>query len=136
MTHVPQELRRQVRDRAQGRCEYCLLGEGDAFWSHQVDHIYAEKHGGETTEANLCLSCADCNRYKGSDLCSIGPVTGEIVALFHPRRDLWTEHFRVDAGVIRPLTPQARIAVRLLRLNDEQRVEERRRLARLGRFPG
>ncbi|MCC6802795.1 MAG: HNH endonuclease, partial [Anaerolineae bacterium] len=68
MTYVSAELRREVRERAHLRCEYCRLHEEDAFWTHQVDHIYAEKHGGETAEDNLCLSCADCNRYKGSDL--------------------------------------------------------------------
>ncbi|MCC6801311.1 MAG: HNH endonuclease, partial [Anaerolineae bacterium] len=105
-----------------------------AFWTHQVDHIYAEKHGGETARDNLCLSCADCNRYKGSDLCSFDPASGEIVALFHPRRDVWQQHFRFDAGEIHALTPQGQITIRLLRLNDEERIVERLRLWRLGRY--
>ena len=134
MTYVAAELRRRVRERAHLRCEYCLMNEDDVFWTHQVDHIYAEKHGGETVEDNLCLSCADCNRYKGSDLCSIDPLTGEIVPLFHPRRDTWAEHFRVADGEIQALTPQGRITIRLLRLNDEERVVERQRLWGLGRY--
>ena len=134
MTYIASELRRQVHERAQGRCEYCLLREEDTFWSHQVDHIYAEKHDGQTAENNLCLSCADCNRFKGSDLCSLDPLTGEIVSLFHPRRHNWAEHFHFTAGEIQPVTPQGRVTVRLLRLNDEERLIERVRLWRLGRY--
>ncbi|MBX3081073.1 MAG: HNH endonuclease, partial [Anaerolineae bacterium] len=57
MTYIPDKLRELVYTRANGRCEYCLLHSNDAFYTHEVDHIYAEKHGGETTEVNLCLSC-------------------------------------------------------------------------------
>ncbi len=74
--------------------------------THEVDHVYAEKHGGDSTEANLCLSCFECNRYKGSDLCSLDTITGEIVSLYHPRRHRWTEHFRLENGVIHALTPR------------------------------
>ncbi len=42
----------------------------DAYAGHEVDHNYAEKHGGETSEDNLCLSCWICNRLKVTDLCS------------------------------------------------------------------
>jgi hypothetical protein len=136
MTYVSTGLRRLVRERALGRCEYCRLHEDDAFWSHHVDHIYAEKHGGETVEDNLCLSCADCNRHKGSDLCSIDPITDEIVSLFHPRHDTWSEHFQVGAGEIQAQTPQARITMRLLHFNDEERVLERQKLEDLGDYPG
>jgi 5-methylcytosine-specific restriction endonuclease McrA len=96
MTYIRESLRRLVFQRANGRCEYCLLHEDDAYMPHEVDHIYAEKHGGETSEANLCLSCAECNRYKGSDLASIDPQTGEVVQLIHPRRDNWSDHFEGD----------------------------------------
>jgi 5-methylcytosine-specific restriction endonuclease McrA len=105
MTYVPEHLRRFVADRAQQRCEYCRLHENDAYFTHEIDHIYAEKHGGTTTEDNLCLACAECNRYKGSDLSSIDPESGEIEPLFHPRRDRWQEHFQLrDFGRIEPLT--------------------------------
>lgn len=45
-TYVSVSLRRIVFDRAQGRCEYCLLLEALTATSHQVDHVIAEKHGG------------------------------------------------------------------------------------------
>lgn len=125
MTYIPADLRRLVQDRAAGCCEYGLLDEHFTYFTHEIDHIYAEKHGGKTTEDNLCLSCSDCNRYKGSDLCSLDPATGEVMALFHPRRDHWMEHFRVDGAGIEGITPQGRATVRLLKMNDPDCYIER-----------
>lgn len=136
MTYIPEPLRRLVEERAGGRCEYCRLHEDDTFFTHEVDHIYAEKHDGPTAEWNLCLACADCNRNKGSDICSLDPETGEVVALFHPRRDRWAEHFQLaDTGVIEPLTAHGRVTARLLRINRLDVVADRARLIALGRYP-
>jgi len=134
MTHIPVSLRRLVEERAQNRCEYCRLSLEDAFWPHEVDHIYAEKHGGETSEVNLCFSCNICNRYKGSDICSLDPDSGNVTSLFHPRRDTWSIHFRLDEGRIEPQTAVGRVTARLLHLNDPERIEERKRLIQLGRY--
>jgi hypothetical protein len=125
LTHVPAELRRRVRERARSCCEYCRIPEGLSFAPHEVDHIVAEKHDGRSTEENLALCCTLCNRRKGSDLASIDPQTGEIVALFHPRRDRWSDHFQFDGTRVVPLTPCGRATVRLLRLNAESRLAER-----------
>jgi hypothetical protein len=53
VTYIPTELRQLVRERAQGRCEYCRMPDDNAFRAHEIDHIEAEKHGGKTTEDNL-----------------------------------------------------------------------------------
>jgi len=135
MTYIPETLRYLVGERAGGRCEYCRLHEDDTFFTHEVDHIYAEKHGGPTVEWNLCIACADCNRNKGSDICSLDPETGDVVALFHPRRDRWSEHFRLsDTGVIELLTAHGRVTARLLRINRLDVVADRARLIALGRY--
>ena len=94
-TSVSERLRRQVRERAQGRCEYCLIHEEDMFYPHEPDHVIAEKHGGPTSLDNLALSCFHCNRFKGSDLASVDPTTGKIVFLFQPRSQNWNRHFRL-----------------------------------------
>jgi 5-methylcytosine-specific restriction endonuclease McrA len=60
-TYVPATLRQQVYERAEGRCEYCLIPETVTLTTHQVDHIVALKHGGRTEADNLALSCALCN---------------------------------------------------------------------------
>jgi hypothetical protein len=100
--------------------------------AHWVDHVIAEKHGGQTEESNLALCCALCNQRKGSDLTSIDPQTGEITPLFHPRRDRWAAHFRLVGAQLAPLTPTGRATVRLLQLNHPDRLEERELLLRLG----
>jgi HNH endonuclease len=77
-------MRRQVRARAAGRCEYCLLADADTFFPHEADHIIAVKHGGVSTGENLAGACFDCNRFKGSDIASLDVVTQALVPLFHP----------------------------------------------------
>ena len=135
LTYVSSGLRRQTNRRAGGRCEYCLLSESDAFFSHEVDHVISEKHGGGSTIENLAFACFDCNRFKGSDIASINPDSGELVALFNPRTQLWDEHFSVSAGLIKPLTPIGAVTAHLLKMNLPERVEARRALSELDRYP-
>ncbi len=136
MTYIPENLRQHVRERARGNCEYCLLNQRYTLKTHEVDHIRAEKHGGTTVQENLCLSCFECNRQKGSDLSSVDPVTDEVVALFHPRRDVWNAHFQlVDNGQIEGKTAKGRVTVRLLDFNNVERVAIRAALMVLHRYP-
>jgi hypothetical protein len=130
-THIPIALRRAVRERAGEICEYCLIPESITWALHTVDHIIAEKHGGATLSENLAIACALCNSRKGSDLASIDEMTGAIAPLFHPRRERWTDHCRLVRGRIEPLSATGRATVRLLRLNEPQRVEERERLVEI-----
>jgi HNH endonuclease len=136
MTYVPDLLRLFVEERAGGRCEYCgLLSHENTLLAYEIDHIYAEKHGGKTVKENICFSCFFCNRYKGSDLASLDPATEEPEFLFHPRRDTWDEHFRLNGAIIEPLSSRARATIRLLHLNDKARIEERILEIAAGRYP-
>jgi hypothetical protein len=128
-------LRNAVRERADGCCEYCLLSEERAFFPHEPDHIIAKKHGGDSTLENVALACFDCNRFKGSDIASIDPDSGELVSLFNPRTQEWTEHFALEDGRIISRTAIGRVTERILRLNLESRVEVRQILSRIGRYP-
>lgn len=118
-------LRQRVHRRAGGRCEYCLIPQSISFAAHEIDHIFARKHGGRSDYGNLALSCALCNKYKGSDLSSLDPETGAIVPLFHPRRDRWDEHFQLEGPEFKGLTPIGCVTIRLLRLNHPPRLRER-----------
>jgi hypothetical protein len=138
-------LRRLVRERAELRCEYCLLAEDDAYLPHEPDHVIAVKHGGVTDASNLALACFDCNRYKGSDIASVDPHDGRLTPLFNPRTEDWAEHFQADAGRVVPITadagrvvpitPVGRVTVALLQINLTLRVEVRDELTRLGHWP-
>ena len=84
---------------------------------------------------NLALSCAVCNRRKGSDIGAVDPQTGSLVPLFNPRTGRWADHFRLDGSHILGLTASGRATVDLLRLNAFERLTERDALIRLGRYP-
>jgi hypothetical protein len=115
-------------ERAENRCEYCLLPASLAFFSHEVDHVIAERHGGKTEAANLAFACWRCNRHKSSDLGSFDPQTQNFSLLFTPRQQVWTEHFAFQEEQIIGLTPEGRTTVRLLQLNTAERLAERRSL--------
>lgn len=135
MSYIPDELRKFVRQRAKNCCEYCLLSEKFTIKRHEIDHITAEKHGGDAIEVNLCLSCHDCNRHKGSDLTTFDPFTKQIVKLFDPRNQLWSDHFELDGPIIRGISSTGRATVNLLQVNDEPRVLERLLLIAQGLYP-
>lgn len=137
-SYVSAAIRRLVYERAQGCCEYCLLPDLVALVSHEIDHVIAEKHEGRTEAENLALACSICNKHKGSDLASIDPETEEIVRLYQPRRDRWSEHFSLEDAEIRGITVIGRVTTRLLHMNQPGRVEERRLLLKLGiiQIPG
>ena len=93
--------------------------------THQVDHVIAEKYGGQTVIENLALSCTVCNRRKGSDLSSLDPVAGTLVPLFNPRTQSWSTHFRLEEAHILGVTIEGRTTVAFLRLNAVERLMER-----------
>jgi len=92
------------------------------------------QHGGETNESNLALACMRCNRYKGPNVGSIDPLTGKLIQFFNPRIHNWKDHFTLEGGIVSPLTPEARVTERILRINDEDRVLERIQLLEIGLF--
>ena len=133
-SYIPVSLRRQIKERADGRYEYCVHPEEMGFASHEVDHIIAQKYGGLTELDNLALSCVLCNKYKGSDIASLDPITRKLVSLYHSRRELWSDHFQLDETQILPLTSKGRVTVRILQLNHPDRVIERGLLIKAGLF--
>ncbi len=132
---INEELRAEISRRADHRCEYCLIHQDDAGFPHQIDHIVSRKHGGSSAPDNLAHACVICNRYKGSDVASVASGSGQALRLFHPRRDRWGEHFRIDGARIEPITDIGAITARLLRFNAPERILERRLLQSLKRYP-
>src|SRR5437870_5717070 len=116
--YIPAGLRRLIIERTQQCCEYCLLDQQDTPATHEIDHVIAGKHGGQTQSENLALACLKCNRLKGSDLTALDPLDGSVVPLFNPRLQVWKENFEIAGVLIRGVTPTGRATVALLRLND------------------
>lgn len=129
---VSSSLRKLIRERAKERCEYCLMPQSASAFEHEPDHIIPVQHGGETHAENLALACLRCNRRKGPNVGSFDPDTGNLVAFYNPRLQKWKDHFKLKDGVIHPLTPEARVTVKIFRFNDDALVEERIRLIALG----
>jgi 5-methylcytosine-specific restriction endonuclease McrA len=132
---LPPALRYLVFERARQRCEYCLIHEGVSIYSHEVDHIIALKHGGQTQADNLAVACLPCNRAKGSDLTTFDPLSNALVPLFNPRQHTWSGHFILEEASIVGLTPIGRATVVLLKLNVPTRLLHRRALIAQGRYP-
>lgn len=117
---VPEPLRQAVRERAGGRCEYCLTSEVLSGIRCQIDHITPRARHGATTAENLCLACVACNGHKHAQTQARDPASGEAVPLFHPRQHSWNEHFawNVEGTEIVGLTPTGRATVIALNMND------------------
>ena len=121
-----------VRRRADNRCEYCLLRQKHSDLTHHVEHIVAKQHGGLDHTDNLALACHRCNLRKGPNLTGVDPGSGELVPLFHPRRDRWAEHFLFRGARIEGITPVGRATVHVLAMNDARRLDLRFELLALG----
>ena len=128
MSYVSATLRRLVNQRAGNKCEYCQFPQTASLFAFEMEHIIAEKHDGITESGNLALSCPCCNRFKGTDLGSIDPETGQLTAFFNPRLQQWSDHFRLEEGIIMPLTPEGRVTAKILQFNLLERILERKQL--------
>jgi HNH endonuclease len=132
--YIPADLRRLVSERANCLCEYCLSFEGYSAVKFQIEHIVSIKHGGLTVSENLALACIFCNLSKGTDVGTF--LYGQhIVRLFNPRTDLWKEHFEFFGVQILPLTEIGEATVKILQLNDVERLTERQELSTYGLYP-
>jgi hypothetical protein len=126
-------LRSLVCQRAGDACEYCRLPQAASpYVRFHIEHIVARQHGGPTELENLALACNHCNFHKGPNIASFDPQTGQLVPLFHPRRNTWLEHFTWQGMKLSGLTPIGRATVQLLAINDWERLQLRINLELLG----
>jgi hypothetical protein len=121
-----------VVHRAGGRCEYCRFPQAAAELPFHVDHIIAEKHRGATDLANLAWACFSCNLRKGPNIAGLDPLTGTLTRLFHPRSDIWKEHFLFESACLRGKTAVGRTTIAVLSMNDADSVAVRQALKEEG----
>ena len=125
-----------ILTRARQRCEYCHLPQAALELQFHVDHVIARQHRGQTSVENLCVACDRCNLKKGPNLSSIDPLTGDLVPLFNPRRDEWSEHFSRVGAEIHGRTAIGRATEALLEFNSPRRRELRKQLIDEGAISG
>jgi len=135
MSHIPENLRRLVIQRAAGRCEYCGLSQERQEATFHIDHIIPVMAGGETSEGNLALACVSCSLRKAARQTAIDPQSGKEVSLYNPRRENWREHFRWEDVHLVGLTASGRATVEALAMNRPLILAIRREEAALGRHP-
>ena len=124
------QLRRLTGD----RCDYCRIPRRLDPLPFQVDHIIAQQHGGQTVLGNLAWSCLHDNKHKGPNIAGIDPVTGDLVPLFHPRRQRWERHFDWNGAILVGRTRIARATIRVLAVNDPDAMAFRAELMEEGVF--
>ena len=118
---IPTYVESRVRAAARNRCGYCLSPQRLVMARLEIEHIVPLSQGGSDDESNLWLACPLCNRYKGNKTTAVDPETGEVVPLFNPRAQVWSEHFRWSEDSLRiiGLTPIGRATVAALHLSDD-----------------
>jgi hypothetical protein len=126
-----------VAERAAHRCEYCRAPEAIFNYPFEVEHVVPTSREGMDDLINLALACRSCNLFKSDHVSGEDELTECTVPLFHPRKDRWEEHFKVDkkTGAIQGLTPVGRATVARLQINSALQMEARRQWMRLGLFP-
>jgi hypothetical protein len=128
-------IRQLVHSRAHGRCEYCGLPEKYvSLVTFHIEHIVPRQHGGDDEASNLALSCPWCNWAKGPNLSGIDPDTNVLMPLFHPRQQIWSEHFAYQGSRIIGTSPIGRATVRVLAMNRAEPLEIRAWLMTEGAF--
>ena len=132
---ISKSVRLLVAQRADFRCEYCLLREEDSFLSFEIDHIVSVKHGDGNEPENLAYACPHCNTNKGSDLVTVVDSYDDLVRLYNPRTQVWNHHFRALDGEIIAETRIGQATINLLRMNQPDRLIIRRLLAQAERYP-
>ena len=143
MSRLSQTVRSQVRARADGACEYCRAHESyfAATTTFELDHIrpqhlFAPDDPARDEPANLAYSCRSCNLFKGGAVDAVDPDTGCQERLFHPRCDMWCEHFaHTPAGLIIGISGPGRATVGRLKFNHPDRVRNRLDLLRKDKWP-
>lgn len=134
---VSRLLRRRVRERANGLCEYCQAPADFSGTSFYCEHIIPRKVGGENILGNLAWACPACNSTKHAKTHAHDPQTEQRVPLFNPRLKRWHRHFKwsEDLLFIIGRTRTGRATVEALNMNRLEQVNMRMALRAIGKYP-
>jgi hypothetical protein len=135
--YISESLKARIEQEDRQRCCYCLTSEANSGILMTFDHIQPRSKGGATSFENVCLACRTCNEYKSDSTKAEDPLTGEVVLLFNPRTQQWSEHFTwsLDATKVEGVTAIGRATVVALRMNNPVIVAARYRWAISGWHP-
>lgn len=132
---IPGEMLRVVQRRAGDRCEYCRMHQSLQGAAFHVEHITPRSRGGDSAATNLAWCCPSCNFAKSNRVAAVDPESGISVALFHPRRDEWSENFQWNGYELIGRTAAGRATAEAFDLNHPRRLLIRRAEELFGLFP-
>ena len=117
--YISEKLRKQFIKRAHGYCEYCRCPDSVTNSPFSLDHIIPQSKGGKTALRNLAYACQGCNGKKHNKLTAFDFFTHKRVALFHPCKQNWADHFgwSEDFTLVLGLTPTGRATIEALGMN-------------------
>ncbi|MEM7535777.1 MAG: HNH endonuclease signature motif containing protein [Chloroflexota bacterium] len=136
-SYIPVGIKRIVKERAYGCCEYCFAPEDHATETFEIEHIIPLSKGGTSEPNNLALSCSGCNSRKYNRTEALDPINDEMVALYNPRLHNWVEHYSwsPDYTLLIAHTSIARATINALGTNRTQLVNMRLLLYSAGKHP-
>ncbi len=76
----------------------------------------------------MAYACFACNNTKGSDIGTMLLPDRIFIRLYNPRIDNWHDHFEIENGVIYDKTDIAKATIKVLNLNEIERIIERQEL--------
>lgn len=123
---INDQLKQAIRERAGYLCEYCHSPERLSANRFTVDHVIPKSLGGSDELDNLALACRRCNERRYNFVASVDPITQEIVPIFNPRQQNWSDHFvwLSQGAVIEGTSSVGRATCLRLDLNDSRYPEE------------
>jgi hypothetical protein len=133
--YIPQSTRKLIVSRAHLLCEYCLLHESQSYIGFELDHIISIKHGGDNELDNLAYACMYCNQNKGTDIGTMLLPSDAFQRFYNPRKDKWSDHFEFSNTLILPKTNIGEGTIKILQLNNVDRLVERQIWLDAGMFP-
>ena len=135
--YISIHLKKKIAKRAAHRCEYCKCPKAYSPGPFDMEHIIPVSLEGATNFQNLAYACSGCNSYKSNKIKVTDSLNGDLVSLFHPVKDEWSNHFLWSNDNLKVIgtTPTGRVTVDLLRLNRAELVNIRRLLMLVGEHP-
>jgi 5-methylcytosine-specific restriction endonuclease McrA len=126
MSKIKKDLDSKIRRKSKNRCGYCLNPQELIPYKLEIEHIFPQSLGGESTEENLWLACRECNAHKAARIKAVDNLTGKTVKLFNPRTQKWNKHFEfsTDKTEIIGKTPCGRATVESLQVKYHNQLKQ------------
>lgn len=125
--YIKKTTREKIKKGANGACEYCKTIRAYSSSPFAIEHVIPLAKKGSNAFENLAYSCNNCNLAKNIATSAIDSVTNIEVSLFHPRKQVWKNHFKWSNNFLKMqgLTPVGRATITKLNTNRIENINLR-----------